>query len=150
MPIGHIPVKHYLGRYMPEAIWSANAGRMMLRRMNRIAQIRHDRGMSQQKLGEALGLDQSAVSKIENERVTVSLDNLRDIARALETTVCALLEPPPFSPEVMAVAARLEAMSEGTRDTSIRVIDTLDTLQPGDLVRLRGIVSALKDASTPQ
>lgn len=104
--------------------------------------------MSQQQLGDLLNMDQSAVSKIENERVTVSLDNLREIARVLKTSVCALLEPPPFSPEVMVVATRLEAKSEGTRYTTIGVIDTLDTLPPADLDRVRTIVSALRDASS--
>lgn len=60
----------------------------------RIAARRRERGLSQRALADLLGMDQSAVSRIESGDRRVSVDELSRIAQALDTNVGALLGKP--------------------------------------------------------
>lgn len=48
-------------------------------------------GLSQQALGDKLGLDRNSISRIERGAPNLSLLNAADIARALNTTLTAML-----------------------------------------------------------
>lgn len=50
---------------------------------NNISKFRHDRKLTQEKLAQAISLDRSSVSNIEQGRQKILLHNLYDIATAL-------------------------------------------------------------------
>jgi HTH-type transcriptional regulator, competence development regulator len=68
----------------------------------RIRALRRERGFTQRQLAQQVGVDDTYLSKIENDRLehTPSLRALRDLARALETDELELLDlankVPPF------------------------------------------------------
>jgi len=75
----------------------------------RIRRAREERGWSQENLAEAIGLTQSAVSRIEGgERAVDSLE-LASIARALRVSPLSLIEDNPFQVRLAARASALEA-----------------------------------------
>ena len=51
--------------------------------MNRIKQIIKKQKLSQGELAEMAGIDQSDLSKIENDKKSITLDTAKKIARAL-------------------------------------------------------------------
>lgn len=76
---------------------------------SRIATARSRRGLSQVELAEAVGLTQSAISRIESgERAVDSLE-LASLARHLGVSILDLLEDQPLPEEVLQGSARLEA-----------------------------------------
>lgn len=93
--------------------------------MNRIAIVRRKAGLTQEQLAAELNMDQSAISKIENETVTVSLANLRDISRVLRSTVSELVETPPFSEDAMFIARMFDALSPKERKHVQALVDSL-------------------------
>lgn len=58
---------------------------------NRLRELRKQRGLTQEKLAQAAGLDRSFYVEIENGVHSVALDRLFDIADALEVDVVDLL-----------------------------------------------------------
>ena len=57
----------------------------------RIRQYRSQRGMTQQQLAEAAGLDRKTVSRVENARFSPTLANVFALAAALGVTVTDLI-----------------------------------------------------------
>ncbi len=55
----------------------------------RAARLR--RGLTQRELAEATGIDQASISRMENGKQAITLEHLRQIARALATPVEALV-----------------------------------------------------------
>ncbi|MDR3602098.1 MAG: helix-turn-helix transcriptional regulator [Desulfosporosinus sp.] len=55
--------------------------------MNRIKQIRKKQKLTQGELAEMAGIDQSDLSKIENDKKSITLDTAKKIARALGYSV---------------------------------------------------------------
>ena len=51
--------------------------------MNKIKQIRKEKGLTQRQLGEASGIDEANIRKYENEKLKPSLQTYRKIATAL-------------------------------------------------------------------
>jgi transcriptional regulator with XRE-family HTH domain len=60
-----------------------------------VLEWREHRGLSQEELGEKIGKGKAAVSKIENSKTGILLENLELIAKALDCTVLDLLARPP-------------------------------------------------------
>lgn len=58
---------------------------------NRIRLFRKQKGMSQEELGNRLGLTKSYISRLENGKKPISLDRLETIAEVLEVNVDYLL-----------------------------------------------------------
>jgi len=58
----------------------------------KIKEIRKAAGMSQEKLGAALGLDQSIISRLERGQRPITLERLCTIAEALNVSVHDLIE----------------------------------------------------------
>lgn len=56
----------------------------------RLLRLREERSLSQQALGELVGLDRRTIGKIERAETTASSDDLFRIARALRVEVLAL------------------------------------------------------------
>ena len=56
-----------------------------------IKALRKQKGITQQGLSEVSGIDQSSISRMENGKQSISLNNLYLIADALEVTVESLL-----------------------------------------------------------
>ena len=54
---------------------------------NKIAQLRKETGLSQEKLAEMAGIDRTNVSKMENGRYNISIDLLSKVAYALNTDI---------------------------------------------------------------
>jgi len=61
----------------------------------RIKEMRKAAGLSQEKLGAALGLDQSMVSRLERGQRPITLERLSAIAEALNVSVHDLIEERP-------------------------------------------------------
>lgn len=78
----------------------------------RIRQLRTDRGMTLDDLGEALGRAASQVSLIENGRRELKIAEVQRIARLLGTTIDALLQPEAPSPRA-ALEIALERAQRG-------------------------------------
>src|SRR5260221_992894 len=57
----------------------------------KIRDLRCRRGLTVQQLAAASGLSKGFISQVENERTSPSLATLRDLARALETSVAYLV-----------------------------------------------------------
>jgi transcriptional regulator with XRE-family HTH domain len=57
----------------------------------KIRDLRLRRGLTVQQLAEASGLSKGFISQVENDRTSPSLATLRDLARALETSVAYLV-----------------------------------------------------------
>jgi transcriptional regulator with XRE-family HTH domain len=55
--------------------------------VNRIKQIRKKQKLSQGELAKMAGIDQSDLSKIENDKKSITLDTAKKIARALGYSV---------------------------------------------------------------
>lgn len=75
----------------------------------RIARARERRGLTQAQLAEALGLSQSAISRIESGVRAVDSLELARIAAVLGVSVLELLEERPLPEELLAFAGRLQA-----------------------------------------
>lgn len=74
----------------------------------RIAAARASRGLSQAELAEALGLTQSAISRIESGDRAVDSLELAALARHLGVSILDLLEEQPLPDEILELSARLE------------------------------------------
>jgi len=65
----------------------------------KIRELRFRRGLTVQQLADASSLSKGFISQVENDRTSPSLATLRDLARALDTSVAYLVvedDPPPF------------------------------------------------------
>jgi len=56
-----------------------------------LRRIRHEKGLSQEKLGELSGLHRTYVGSVERAERNVSIDNVEALAVALEVSVGTLL-----------------------------------------------------------
>ena len=84
----------------------------------RIRQLRLERGLTQQALAAAVGVEAETVSRVETGSVAMSIANLALVAVALE---CAL-------PDLFAVGAPIppSALTDGERE-ALRVFRALDS-----------------------
>src|SRR5438552_13042428 len=57
----------------------------------KIRDLRFRRGLTVQQLAEASGLSKGFISQVENDRTSPSLATLKDLARALDTSVAYLV-----------------------------------------------------------
>lgn len=60
---------------------------------NKIALLRKETGLSQEKLAEMAGIDRTNVSKMENGRYNISIDLLSKVAYALNTDIDLVKRP---------------------------------------------------------
>lgn len=60
---------------------------------SRVRSLRRDRGLSQSELAAKIGLEQNAISLIENGRANPTLITLEQLAIALGTSLQQILEP---------------------------------------------------------
>lgn len=67
----------------------------------RIRDLRFRRGLTVQQLAEASGLSKGFISQVENDRTSPSLATLRDLARALETSIAFLVVEDDQKPHVV-------------------------------------------------
>ncbi|MCA1649324.1 MAG: helix-turn-helix domain-containing protein [Acidobacteria bacterium] len=77
---------------------------MEIRRVfaSNLRRLRTERGLSQEGLADAAGIDRTYVSALEREQYSVSIDTLAKLAAALEVPRTALLEssePPGKRPQ---------------------------------------------------
>src|SRR5512132_2123183 len=72
----------------------------------KIRDLRFRRGLTVQQLAEASGLSKGFISQVENDRTSPSLATLRDLARALETSVAYLVVEEDQVPYVVRAADR--------------------------------------------
>jgi transcriptional regulator with XRE-family HTH domain len=66
----------------------------------RIRDLRFRRGLTVQQLAEASGLSKGFISQVENDRTSPSLATLRDLAKALETSIAFLVVEDDHKPHV--------------------------------------------------
>src|ERR1044071_7467626 len=72
----------------------------------KIRDLRFRRGLTVQQLAEASGLSKGFISQVENDRTSPSLATLRDLARALDTSVAYLVVEDDQVPHVVRAAER--------------------------------------------
>ena len=80
----------------------------------RIRSLRFRRGLTVQQLAEASGLSKGFISQVENDRTSPSLATLRDLARALDTSVAYLVVEDEQAPFVVREASRPRIQHEGS------------------------------------
>ncbi|MEC9372808.1 MAG: helix-turn-helix transcriptional regulator [Planctomycetota bacterium] len=76
----------------PHTRWSSIAEVTISLGWSRIELARKSRKMSQTELAEKSGLSQSRISRIENKPESMTIDELRRLAAALDVDVAALIE----------------------------------------------------------
>ena len=122
----------------------------------RIRQLRTDRGMTLEELAAAVDRAPSQLSMIENGRREAKLTMLRTIARALGTTLDALLEAEPLDERATLEIALERAMRGPTfRSLGIapfRVAKSVPTDALKAMLALHGEIERLNDerAATPE
>lgn len=62
-----------------------------------LERLRRERGLSQEDLAHAAGLERSYVGKLENARYSASIDTVEKLSTALMVPAKALFEDPPVS-----------------------------------------------------
>jgi len=83
----------------------------------KIRDLRFRRGLTVQQLAELSGLSKGFISQVENERTSPSLATLKDLARALNTSVAWLVVEDDAAPHVVRESER----RNGTNGTPIHV-----------------------------
>jgi transcriptional regulator with XRE-family HTH domain len=77
----------------------------------RLRAIREERGLSLEAVARAAAMSPSSLSRLETGKRRLAVDHLAPLARALETTVDALLAPdPPVDPRVRRRARTVDGM----------------------------------------
>src|SRR5262245_54643494 len=79
----------------------------------KIRDLRCRRGLTVQQLAEASGLSKGFISQVENDRTSPSLATLRDLARALETSVAYLVVEEEQAPYVVRESQRPRLQNDG-------------------------------------
>ena len=77
----------------PNFIRSRKQGSLTLILAENVARIRKAKGLSQDELSKAVGWGQNAIWRVETGRESLRLMRVEHLAKALQTTVQALLEP---------------------------------------------------------
>lgn len=83
----------------------------------KIRDLRFRRGLTVQQLAELSGLSKGFISQVENERTSPSLATLRDLARALNTSVAYLVVEDDSAPHIVRESDR----PKGTNGAPIHV-----------------------------
>jgi transcriptional regulator with XRE-family HTH domain len=83
----------------------------------KIRDLRFRRGLTVQQLAELSGLSKGFISQVENERTSPSLATLRDLARALNTSVAYLVVEDDSAPHIVRESDRLR----GTNGAPIHI-----------------------------
>lgn len=117
--------------------------------MNRIAKIRRKLKLSQNVLADALGVDQSTVSKLENEKIPLTIHQLRIIAQALHVSFGELEDPPQFSAKASEIAKLVEGKSSDYQDILLKLADTLSNAPPKIAPSLVQLVEAFLESIPP-
>jgi Asp-tRNA(Asn)/Glu-tRNA(Gln) amidotransferase B subunit len=79
--------------------------------MNKIREFRKAAAMTQEQLAQLLGIDTAQISRLERGTASLTVDRLRQIARALDTTPAALVDDAEGIPAPNAVAVAMEGAS---------------------------------------
>jgi len=79
----------------------------------KIRNLRFRRGLTVQQLAEASGLSKGFISQVENDRTSPSLATLRDLARALDTSVAYLVVEDEQAPYVVRESTRPRLQHNG-------------------------------------
>jgi len=72
----------------------------------KVRDLRFRRGLTVQQLAEASGLSKGFISQVENDRTSPSLATLRDLARALKTSISSLVVEEDSTPHVVRESQR--------------------------------------------
>jgi transcriptional regulator with XRE-family HTH domain len=108
----------------------------------KIRDLRFRRGLTVQQLADASGLSKGFISQVENDRTSPSLATLRDLARALDTSVAYLVVEDDPAPYIVREGSRPK-VSNG-EPTQVEVLSAqprrnleilMATLPPGGVTR---------------
>lgn len=97
-------------------------------RMDRLRQIRKDRGFTQEALAEASGVDQGTISKLERHGKGGSIDALNQIAEALNVSPAEFFEMPERYRRIIAL---VDGVPEESREGLIQLLEGAIVLQKG-------------------
>src|SRR5206468_3345632 len=93
----------YLDPPKPLRRWPMHLGK-------KIRDLRFRRGLTVQQLADLSGLSKGFISQVENERTSPSLATLRDLARALDTSVAYLVVEDDSAPHIVREDARMRTV----------------------------------------
>ncbi|WP_181164729.1 helix-turn-helix domain-containing protein [Amaricoccus solimangrovi] len=114
--------------------------------MNRIAAIRRKLKVGQNVLADALDVDQSTVSKLENEKIPLTIHQLRTIARTLHVSFGELEDPPMFSERTIEIARLIDNKPQDYQVALLKLADTLSSAPPAIAPSLVQLVEAFLGA----
>lgn len=77
---------------------------------NRLRELREERGLSLEEVARTAGMDASTLSRLETGKRRLAVDHLAPLARALDTSVDALLAAPPDDPRIRRRARTVAGM----------------------------------------
>lgn len=102
---------------------------VMSRFPNRIRELREEKKISQQRLGDAIGVSKMTISDLERGNIRLSVPYMQKIARELDISPTDLLSPDdnPFSlsDDERILIERYRAASEEERNTIQRVSEAI-------------------------
>lgn len=88
----------------------------------KIAALRREKGMSQEALGEKLGLSRQAVSKWEADQAVPTMDNLVELSRLFGVSVDTLLRPDEPLPDKAQPPEGVKLSAEGLKVSYVPVL----------------------------
>ena len=111
-----------------------------------IRRLRKQRQITQQMLGDAMGLSQQIVSRMERDRSKIQIDMLISLADYFHVSTDEILGYQPSRPEYgRSGSETLQIRSRETGDTDLLVtIERLEQLGPGERAGLWRRLAALK------
>lgn len=94
----------------------------------RIKECRKKLGMTQQDLADALYIPKTTVSSYERDVVDMKMGTIKELAKALNTTVGYLIdgEKAEFDEDVICVAMMLQEMPEELRKVAVEQVKVLN------------------------
>ena len=97
----------------------------------RIKECRRKQGMTQEELAELMYMPKSTISAYERDVVDLKLGTIKELAKALHTTVGHLIEgeKEEFDDDVIRVAMMLQNMPEELRRVAVEQVKVLNELK---------------------
>lgn len=100
---------------------------------NRIREMREDRGLSQERLGEMIGHNKNYISRLEKQSRRFRVDQLYRLADALECHPAELLDDSvALRADEAEIIGRFRGLGERDKGIAYRMIESLDQPTPDD------------------
>ncbi|MDB5618536.1 helix-turn-helix domain-containing protein [Tardiphaga sp.] len=129
---------------LSETLRTLSDGESILELGPRIAAIRKDQGLTQEEFSEKLGCHGVTVSKLENNKIDVTVEWLLRIADALDVDASQLLSPPLDGDAIRAAREALGWSQEHLAQTADTNQQTVDRIERGATRHSRALPAILR------